>query len=394
MKLLIVGGGSAGWMTAAQFAQNKNFDITLIESDKIPIIGVGESTWPSINDFINHVGLTEQDLFEHCSAVRKYCIQHNGWGKDNKSWLHRFCTDESEEELHDYHMNQYTVNPRYHSHAYHLDATKLGILCRDKSAIPNGVKHIVDDIIDVTTDNNGIKEVIGNKSIYTADLYIDCTGFKSLLRSKLGVKYLQHDMLINNCAIAGPGKYSEGEKILPYTQTFGMSKGWRWRICLQHRTGNGYAFNTNHITIEEAKQELIEKAPNIEKDKIFVVPFKNGFNPEPWKQNVVCLGLSCGFLEPLEATGIFLVHSSMRLIEKLIDDTDRERKFNKLWTKIYKETSDYIGMFYANGPYDNEYWNTFRKETTLTIPKVKWTFPDYSYRVLAEAKSFSLIYSE
>lgn len=393
MKILIVGGGSAGWMVASHFAQNKKFDITLVESDKIPIIGVGESTWPSINDFINHVGITEQDLFEKCSAVRKYCIQHNNWEKDNKSWLHRFCDDESQEELQDFHMNNYTVNPRYHSHAYHLDATKLGILCRDKSAIPNGVKHIIDDIVEVLVDDNGVSVVVGAKDRYKADLYIDCTGFKSLLRTPLGVEHLTHDLLVNNCAIAGPGKYLEGEKPLQYTQTFGMSNGWRWRVCLQHRTGNGYVFNKDQMSIEEAKKELIEMAPGIEADKIFVVPFKNGFNPEPWKKNVVCLGLSCGFLEPLEATGLFLVHAPCKLLEKLIDDKNGAKKFNKIWTKIYKETANFVGMFYTNGPYDNNYWNQFRKENTLKIPKEKWTFPDYSYRVLANAKSFNLVYT-
>jgi tryptophan halogenase len=291
-------------------------------------------------------------------------------------------------------MNNYTVNPNVNAHAYHLDATKLGSLCKDKSAIPNGVKHIIDDILEVVVDQNGVKEILGKKDVYQADLYIDCTGFKSVLRKELGVNYLQHNMLINNCAIAGPGKYLTDEKPLPYTQTFTMNKGWRWRVCLQHRTGNGYVFNKNYISIEDAKQELIEKTPGIEKDKIFVVPFENGFNPEPWKQNVISIGLSCGFLEPLEATGLFLVTSPTVLLEKLIGDKKGPEKFNKLWTKIYNETSYFIGMFYANGPYNNDYWNNFRKENILNVPKVKWTFPDYSYRMLARAKSFNLQYAD
>jgi tryptophan halogenase len=392
MKLLIAGGGSAGWMTAAYFAQNKKFDITLIESDKVPIIGVGETTIPSLIDFLDYIGITEEDLFEHCSAVRKYCIQHNNWDNQNKTWMHRFCTDEGQEAAQDFHMNEYTVNPRKQSHAYHLDATKLGKMCRDKSAIPNGVKHIIDDIIDVITDDSGINEVIGLKNRYTADFYIDCTGFKSLLRSPLGVEYLKHDSLINNCAIAGPGVYAEGEKSLPYTQTFGMTKGWRWRVCLQHRTGNGYVFNKDQLSIEEAKQELIANTPGLEKDKIFVVPFRNGFNPEPWKKNVVSLGLSCGFLEPLEATGLFLVHGPCRVLEKLIDDKNGSKKFNKIWSKLYKEIAYFLGMFYTNGPKNNEYWDQFGKESTLYVPQEKWIFPEYSYRILANAKSLSIVY--
>jgi hypothetical protein len=103
------------------------------------------------------------------------------------------------------------------------------------------------------------------------------------------------------------------------------------------------------------------------------------------------LGLSSGFLDPLESTGLFLILAPMKLVEKLAGDINAERKFNKLWNKIYKETAYYVGMYYPNGPYNNDYWNMFGNKTTLKVPNEKWTFPEYSYRILAKAKSYNLI---
>lgn len=391
MKILIVGGGSAGWMTAAYLSSKTQHSITLIESNNVPIIGVGESTIPGINDFIEAVGISEEDLFTHCNSVRKYSIEHNNWNGKNEVWMHRFCTDESQESIQDMHMNQYTINPRKHSHAYHLDATKLGMLCRDRSAIPNGVTHIIDDVIDVVVDDNGVKEVVCSNGTYCADLYIDCTGFRALLRSSLGIEYEQHESLVNNCAVAGPGTYLENETPLPYTQTFSMSKGWRWRICLQHRTGNGYVFNSDMLSIEDAKQELIDNTPGLIKEKIFVVPFKNGFNPKPWKQNVVSLGLSCGFVEPLEATGLFLVHGPCTVLSKLLEDSRGAEKFNRMWSKLYKEIANMLGMYYKSSQLSNDYWDQFTSIDSITIPKDTVLFIDYNYRQLAKARELAIL---
>lgn len=391
MKILIVGGGSAGWMTAAYLAAKTDHTITLVESNNIPTIGVGESCIPSINDFLESVNITEQDLFDKCSAVRKYAIEHNNWNGDNEVWRHRFCTDESQHEEQDFWMDNNIKPDKKWRHAYHLDATKLGSVIRDKSALPNGVIHVVDDIVDVLTDHNGINTVLGNLNNYTADLYIDCTGFRALIRGKLDITYKKHTSLINNCAVCGPGEYLEGEKPLPYTQSFSMDNGWRWRVCLQHRTGNGYAFNTDILSIEDAKKEFISKTPGLVADKVFVVPIRNEFNPEPWKQNVISLGLSCGFLEPLEATGLFLVHGPVTILEKLLTDKDGSKKFNKLWARLYKEVADFLGMYYKSSRLDGEYWGSFQKIDEIIKPlNGQSLFIDYNYRQLADARGLSI----
>lgn len=392
-KICIVGGGSAGWMVAAYLSKNKALDIQLIESEHIPISGVGESTIPSIIDFMDYVGITEEDLFTHCQAVRKYSIQHNNWNGNGESWMHRFCTASQQEEEQDMFMRDYTKNPRKHSYAYHLDATKFGALCRDKAAIPNGVIHIRDEIIEVRTNNESVTELVGLKNTYKADLYIDCTGFNAILRSKVGVEYLKHENLVNDCAIAGPGFYGEDEVPLSYTQTFSMKHGWRWRVCLQNRTGNGYAFNKNQISIEQAKQEFIEATPNLHIDKIFVLPFRNAFNPEPWKNNVVSLGLSCGFLEPLEATGLFLIYGPCRILEKLLNDPMGSKKFNRVWKKLYKEIAEFLSMFYTSSRLNNAYWGQFKKIEYVNCPSEKYLFIDYNYEQLAKARELEILYT-
>lgn len=392
MNILIVGGGSAGWIAASYLAIGNKHNITLIESMNVPTVGVGESCIPSINDFLDYVGVTEQDLFDNCSAVRKYAIEHNNWNGKNESWRHRFCTDNSQHDEQDYWMDNNIKPDKKWRHAYHLDATKLGMMLRDKTAIPNGVKHIIDDVVKVNRDSNGVTSIVGNKGEYTADLYIDCTGFKSLIRGSLGVEYLKHSSLINNYAVCGPGQYSENEKPLPYTQTFSMDKGWRWRVCLQHRTGNGYAFNSDIISIEDAKKEFIAKTPGLVAEKVFVVNIRNEYNPEPWKQNVVSLGLSCGFLEPLEATGLFLVHGPVQVLSKLLDDNKRAQKFNRVWNKLYKEIAYFLSSYYKSSTLTGDYWGTFDKIDSITMPSGQQSlFVEYNYQQLADSRNIELI---
>jgi hypothetical protein len=393
-NIVIVGGGSAGWMVAGYLSTFKKYNVTVIESPNIPIIGVGESTIASMIDFLNEIGLTESDLFDHCSAVRKYAIKHHNWNGKGEIWHHRFCYSEDEEPQQDAYMNSYTIPKEKHRYGYHLDATKLGLLIRDKVGLPNGVTHILDDVTDVEIVDGTVQSIVGNKGRYTADLYIDCSGFKSLIRDRLGSIYKYNDALINNCAVCGPGEYLEGEEPLPYTQTYSMDYGWRWRVCLQHRTGNGYAFNKDLLSIEDAKKELIAKAPGLKADKIFVVPIKNGYNTEPWKSNVISIGLSCGFLEPLEASGLFLIYGPLRLFERLIDNPKGPDIFNKMWNKIYKHTSEFIAYNFRTSSLNHtEYWRKIPKvdvvvhnETSL-VDKI-WV--NYNYRQLALARGLPL----
>jgi tryptophan halogenase len=288
-------------------------------------------------------------------------------------------------------MRTLSVPDKKWRHAYHLDATKLGLMLRDKVGIPNGVKHILDDIVEIKHNSNGICEVVGQHESYTADLYIDCTGFKSLLRTPLGVETCQHPGLINNYALAGPGQYVE--PMVNYTQTYAMDHGWRWRVCISHRTGNGYAFNKDLVSIEQARAEFIAKTPGLLVDKIFEVPMYNRYNPEPWKKNVIALGLSCGFLEPLEATGLFLIHAPLKLLIKLLNDPRGAEKYNRVWTRMYNHIADFLSMHFRTSRLDHtEYWRSISKINQVRLPAPgQILFDQYSYRNLARSRNMKIV---
>lgn len=223
-------------------------------------------------------------------------------------------------------------------------------------------------------------------------MYIDCTGFRSLVRKSLGQSLIQHDSLINNYAVCGPGDFVEPQ--VNYTQTYSMDYGWRWRVSIENRTGNGYAFNKDMISTDEAINEFISKTPGLRKDKIFEVPITNQFNPEPWKQNVVSLGLSCGFLEPLEATGLFLIHGPLKMLVRLINDERRQEKYNKVWTKLYDHLADFLSLHYRTSKLNHtEYWRSINKVDSIVLPKENQAlFNQYSYRQLAKARGLPYTY--
>lgn len=390
-NIVIVGGGSAGWMAAAYLSVKTSCQITVIESKNIKHIGVGESTIPSINDFFTDIGITEQDLFEHCSAVRKYTIQHNDWNGAGDRWYHHFCFDESEHNQQVGWMEAYQVPNAHWRHAYHLDATRLGTMIRDRACQTHNIQHCIDDIVDVTVDENGISLLKGLVKNYTADFYIDCTGFRSVLRSRLGNTSVNHPALINDYALAGPGNYDDQNQPLPYTQTFAMDHGWRWRVCLQHRTGNGYAFNKSLMSVDQAAHELLAKTPGLRPADIFEVPINNQYNPEPWKKNVVSLGLSCGFLEPLEATGLFLIHAPLKMLVPLLEDERGAEKFNRVWRHLYNHIAEFLSLHFVTSNLDHtEYWRSFARPEQIKLPRHRQSlFDRYSYRQISIARSIA-----
>lgn len=391
MKIIILGGGTAGWITASYFT-SKNYQVTLIESKQIPIIGVGESTIPTLLQFMEDVGLTEDDLFTNCNSVRKYAIKHHNWTKRKGSWWHVFGSDESTIDEQLIWMNKNVpIDFKLRRHAYHLDAHLFGQTLKEK--VCSNVNHIFDNIIDVEINDNGIEKLMGLKSTYSADLYIDCSGFKKILRGKFTTNTKGHSSIINNCAIVGPSLYDENSKLNNFTETYAMDYGWRWRISLQHRAGNGYVFSKDFISIDQASEEFVKKTPNLIKDNISVVHFDNSYELNPWIKNVVSVGLSSGFLEPLEATGIFLIHGPLKFIERLLHDPNRQEKYNRVWRKIYSHIADFISLQYETSDLDHtEYWRSLKKVRQVDTSKASYDFfTKYNYRSLAKARQIPFI---
>lgn len=364
-SILIVGGGSSGWMTAAAIAKNlPNIKVTLVESPVIPTIGVGESTIGHINQFLKMLGLEDKDWMKACNATYKTSIKFVDFRENPKEERHTFHYPFGQFDLTDkpravmewflykarypeldnnnfaefYHdsilmsdTNKMTRNENREVRgfdfaqdtAYHMDATLFGQFLRDNLCIPNGVTHIVDTVVDATQNDDGsIKEIITEKSgNLVADLYIDCTGFKSLLlEQKLKVPFISfHDTLQNDRAVATVIPYLDIEKEMEcYTSCTAIDAGWVWNIPLWNRIGTGYVYSSKFATEEEAEVQFrkhlasnrmtVQDAKRAEEAELRHIKIKHGVHKHAWVKNVVGIGLANGFIEPLESTGLMLTH--------------------------------------------------------------------------------------
>lgn len=391
-RILIVGGGSAGWMTAAYLAVKTDCKITLVESANVPIIGVGESTVPSFVDFVHDVGLTEEDLFTHIGSIRKFTLQHNNWnGKDHSWWHHFIFNKEQENEQLEWLENNILPDKKWR-HSYHIDAGRFASLLKDKVGLPNGVTHIYDDIVNVVTESDGIKSVIGKNSTYTADMYIDCTGFKRLLMKEFDLKIESNPHLINNKAWAAHADYKQADKsdIVRYTRTYAMDAGWQWNICLQDRIGVGYVFCDNFIDPEEAKEELIKNCPyTVREESLKLINYKSQWFNEVWHKNVLAIGLSAGFLEPLESQSIFLIQMQINMLARLLNKPNNKTVYNKFWNIMIRHIANYIGYHYTlSRRTDTDYWQSFSKIETVEYTETHSPlFHSYSHEMINDAYS-------
>lgn len=369
MNICIIGGGTAGWMTAAYLYKTRpDLAITIIESSGIPIIGVGESTVPSFVDFVKTVGLTEEDLFENMGSIRKYTAHHNDWNYKGHSWWHHFVFDNSQiAEQVEWLKNDQLPDKKWR-HSYHIDGNKFAILLRDRIGANSTITHVYDTIETVNYDTNGVSSVVGAKATYSADLYIDCSGFKRLLIGKFDINKEHNELLINNKAWAAHADYN-GKDVLNYTRTFAMDAGWQWNICLQDRIGVGYVFCDKYASPEEAKKEFLTKCPfTIREDSMKLIDFHSEWHNEVWHKNVLAIGLSAGFLEPLESQSIFLTQMQIQMLDRLIDKTTGRRAYNKFWNIMIRHISEYLGIHYSlSSRTDTAYWRSFDTVKTKNI---------------------------
>ena len=386
----IVGGGSSGWMTAAALAKNMpDLRIMLIESPNVPTLGVGESTLGHINRYLYSVGMLEKDYewMPACDATYKVSIQFTDFKEKGHSFQYPFGeVDATEVGTIDNYYHLIQIDPDYpldysqfHNPitylteknkmvgnrniirnfdfkwdtAYHFDAIKFGNYLRDKVAIPNGVIHIKDDVIEVIPKQNGEGiDCLLTKNCPTmrveADLFIDCTGFKSLLLEQAcGSKFISFESdLLNDRAIACRLPYTDREKeMVNYTDCHALSAGWVWETPLWNIRGTGYVHSSKFISLDGAKEEFRNHlATKIGKEKaeeleFRVIDMKHGKREKAWVGNCVGIGLSYGFLEPLESTGLYTTHEN---ILNLIDTLERR---NGYITKIDRDGFNYACNF-------------------------------------------------
>lgn len=396
-KIVILGGGSAGWMSAAMLSNYvpKNIEITLVESEEIGIIGVGEATIPPIMGFNQLLGLDEKVFVRETKASFKLGIEFVNWNKIGDRYIHPFGEYGAElgatyfhhflmrangnlDSISDYSMsiaaakkgkfaipNYAPNNPMSEiKYAYHFDASLYAKFLRTY-AEARGVKRIEGKVQRVSQNaQSGNIETLSleNGQEVEGDFFIDCTGFRGvLIEETLKAGYEDWSNLLPcDCAIAVPSE-KEAE-ITPYTRATAHEFGWQWRIPLQHRTGNGIVFSTQFADIETATQKLIENLTAKPIDAPRVVRFKTGIRKKAWVKNCVAIGLSCGFLEPLESTAIHLIQNGIlkllnclpfpNLSDEIIDE------YNNSVRAQYEDVRDFLVLHYkATNRNDSEFWN-------------------------------------
>ena len=413
MKILIVGGGSAGWMTATTLqSQFPNYSISLIESPNIKTVGVGESTLGQIQDWLRIVGINYQDFLTKVDGSIKLSIKFTDFYKKGQSfhypfglaaiadnegganawWLKKIINpnvplSDYADCIYPYQMaytNQNKFDPldKAIQFAYHFDATKFGLWLRDYYCTK--VKHIKEEIETVEQDENGIVS-LNNK--YKADLYIDCTGFRSLLLGKtLNVPFESYnDLLPNDSAIATRIPYKDKTKeLVPYTNCTAIENGWVWNIPSWQRIGTGYVYSSKFVDDDTALTELQNHLGTKEFD-YNKIKMRVGIHKELWVKNVVAIGLSSGFIEPLESNGLFSVHEFLlSLVRNLqrgkFSQIDRD-SFNYHCKTIFKDFAEFVALHYAlSHRQDTEYWKANFNKKWLEICDSNSSYTDLIYR--------------
>ena len=416
-SVVIVGGGTAGWMTASYLraAFGDRISVTVIESKNVSTIGVGEATFSTVRHFFNYLGLDEQTWMPECDATYKLAIRFENWRRTGHHFYHPFertrlidgfpMTDwwlqlkPSER----FDLDCYVIpalcdafkSPRYldgnlfeldfqesrdermyrtaptdqntqFPYAYHFDATLLAAyLCR--YATDRGAHQILDDVVHIARDERGWIDSLHTREHgeIQGDLYVDCTGFRGLLLNQtLGVEFLSYqETLPNDRAVALRVPLDMAAKgIRPCTTATAMDAGWIWTIPLFGRVGTGYVYAGDYCTPDEAETTLRAfVGPAAEDLEANHIRMRIGRSREHWVGNCVAIGLSSGFVEPLESTGIFFIqHGIEQLVKHFpshgFDETVRA-SYNRLVNHVMDGVREFLVLhYYAAARVDNQYW--------------------------------------
>jgi tryptophan halogenase len=398
--VLVVGGGTAGWLTA--FWLNRvlcrvGCRTTLVEADSIDTIGVGEATVPSMVQFVRLLGLDEADFMRRCFATHKLGIRFHDWVRPSHRYWHPFgvCGERINgidlfhywfkrkfEGLEKRAYSDYSLTAALAeedrqpappvvaagSYAYHLDAVALATYLRQLAAA-EGVRHVVGEVVDVTLDDMGdIASLrLKDERELSADLFLDATGFAgALIERKLGDPWIDwSSQLLCDSACVLP--------LMPemrwpeFTRSSALSAGWVWQIPLTHRTGTGFVYSSAHIGHDAAAAALVSRAgrarmPGVEVRRLAM---RVGRRTEFWKYNCVAVGLASGFVEPLESTGIHLIlHVIMALLDYFPDRSMNgalRAAFNERIGRTYDDIRDFILLHYLLTERTEPFWQDARR---------------------------------
>ena len=409
--IVIVGGGTAGWMAAAALSKlraGRSVAITVVESEQIGTVGVGEATIPPFLDFNKLLDIDEREMLAEVGGSFKLGIQFVNWGKLGDSYIHPFGN-------YGYQMGGISFHHVWHrykqagdkrpiqvfnmetmaayfgrfartedyqrdedlppvNYAYHLDAGRYARYLR-KYAETRGVVRTEGKVTDVGVDSEsgfvtGI--TLEDGTVINGDLFIDCSGFRGLLIEqtlKTGYEDWTHYLPCDR-AVALPCQREDNSGPLPYTRATAHKAGWQWQVPLQHRNGNGHVYCSSFMEDQEALDILLGNIAGKPGAEPNYLRFVTGRRKKFWNKNVVALGLAGGFMEPLESTSIHLINTGInKLIAVLSLDgitQTQEDAFNRLTGKEYARIRDFLILHYnATTRNDSEFWNYCR---TMAVP--------------------------
>jgi tryptophan halogenase len=407
-RVVVLGGGTAGWMTASALVSQlpKSCSVHLVESEEIGIVGVGEATLPHLRFFVESLGLDEAEFMRETSATYKLGIEFRDFGRIGDSYLHPFGSFGT--ELNGVHFHHFWRRMRAegrdddlfryslanvmawrrkfrppstdassflstYNYAYQFDATRFGPYLRHW-ATARGVSRTEGKVIDVEVDGEtgDVRALrLENGDRIEGDLFVDCSGFRSLLLGHtLGEEWEDWShWLPCDRAVAVPSASPSGA-IEPLTRATAMTAGWRWRIPLQHRIGNGYVYSSSHISDQAAADAIVAALETGRLADPRLLRFRAGRRRRSWVKNVVAVGLASGFLEPLESTSIYLVQGAVtQLIELFptgpVETGDRD-EFNRRTDFEYDRIRDFLILHYHSTTRDDStFWNHVR---TMEVP--------------------------
>ncbi|HEY0621818.1 tryptophan halogenase family protein [Sphingomonas sp.] len=400
-SIVIAGGGTAGWMTAAALARfcGRGWAITLAESDEIGTVGVGEATIPMIRLFNQALGIDEAEFLRETQGTWKLAIEFDGWGAPGERYMHAFGqvgrglgllpfhhywlrarAAGRARPLGDYVLNDVAAKANRFAHveraagsalppmpsAFHFDAGLYAAYLR-RYAEARGVSRIEGRIegIERGGESGDIAALVLADGVRVAgDLFVDCSGFRGLLIEgalETGFEDWGHWLPCDR-ALAVPCE--RVEPLIPYTRATARSAGWQWRIPLQHRTGNGYVFSSVHIGEDEAASVLLANLDGAPQADPRLLKFRAGKRRKAWNRNVVAIGLASGFLEPLESTSIHLIQSGItRLLDFLpngpVAAADRDA-YNRLTDFEIERIRDFVILHYFANRRDDPFWEAQR----------------------------------
>ncbi|GAC19790.1 tryptophan halogenase family protein [Paraglaciecola arctica] len=412
-KIVIVGGGTAGWLTACiiaaehQCKHSQTVKLTLVESPQVSTIGVGEGTWPTMRSTLQNIGISEAEFFRCCDASFKQGSQFIGWldGTKKDSYFHpftvphglgqadlakhwrKFNTDSSFADCVSFQPElcrlglapKQISTPEYAAvanYGYHLNAGKFADLLKTHGTQNLGIEHLSAHVEKIQSLPSGhIQAIETDKGTIEGDLFVDCTGMNALLIGKhFNVPWIpKHDILFNDSALATQLEYEPNNtQIASHTLSTAQSNGWIWDIGLTTRRGIGYVYSSRHCSDDEAElvlhKYLSDKtAGNYQQNtNIRKISFKPGYRQQFWIKNCVAVGMSAGFIEPLEASALALVELSAKMISQELPENFQmmaicAKRFNQRFTYRWERIIEFLKLHYVlSKRTDSDYWKENR----------------------------------